>query len=569
MGHLRDNPMTYSKARLHSGVQRQPRTILEAYTLEADRLCELLGVDGRQRWPDPKYRDDPIAFAREVLGIEPWGDEQRGQIALMRAIQQHTRVAVRAGRKVSKSCTLAIMALWWYCCWYDAQVIMSSTTARQVDEILWRELRQMHDRSQRPVAPDDPGLTRNPALTTRAIDGEPRILARSGLASGFRRIAGFTAREGVAAQGVSGVHLLYLLDEASGIPQAVIDAIIGNMAASGCKLVLAGNPTHGEGEFYDAFNSKQATAEHPRGYHTLTISSEDSPNVRERREVVPGLAGLEWLEDREREWGRESVMFKVHVLGQHVELESGKIVSLQMLRDAEDAWNAEGENAVIGEGLLHIGIDPAFAKDGDEAVFVARRGLRMLALQAYRDLTEDAHLVHLLGMIREYALPGETPIVNVDALGEVGDRVKNVLRAYAEAHPDAFILCPIRASDNAVRDEAGFVRVRDELWGSLEAWLRAGGAILEDARMAKDLHAPSWTFDVRNRKIATPKKELRKILGRSPDRGDALCLAVWDNTRWAAARKAEQTPRQESRQSVLDEPASVGLDPYAGLDQWR
>ena len=74
--------MTYSKARLHGpGRPRQPRTMLEAYTLEADRLCEVLGVDGRERWPDPRYRAAPELYCREVLGVEPWGDETHGQSA--------------------------------------------------------------------------------------------------------------------------------------------------------------------------------------------------------------------------------------------------------------------------------------------------------------------------------------------------------------------------------------------------------------------------------------------------------------------------------------------------------
>lgn len=563
--------MTYSKARMHGPRARQPRTLLEAYSLEADRLCELLGVDGRERWPDPKYRDAPELFCREVLGVEPWGDETHGQIGMLCGIRDHRRSAYRAGRKVSKSCTIGVAALWWFCSYYDAQVVMSSTTARQVDEVLWDEVRKLHDRSQRGLDPKDPALRYaqelGHTLGTRAIDGEPRLLARSGLAVGFRRVAGFTAREGVAAQGKSGVHLLYLLDEASGIPQAIIDAIIGNMAASGCKLALFGNPTTTEGEFYDAFGKKRKTEDNPGGYYTMTISSEESPNIVQRREVIPGLASTEWLEEREREWGRESVLFKVHVQGIHVEVEAGKIVSLQLIKEAEDRWNAEGEHAVPATGVLHIGIDPALAASGDEAVFVARRGFRVLEIRAHRGLSEAGHVAVLEDMLREHREPGEIAVVNVDALGDVGAKVKVELTIYWRAHESEMVLCAIRGSDNAVRNPEGYIRVRDELWGSVHEWLRDGGAIPENAKLERDLHAPSWVpGDLKQRKQATKKDVIKKLIGRSPDHGDGLCLACWDNTR---AAKWAATTVEEKPKGRMDEPAAQGMDPYAGADVWR
>lgn len=556
--------MTQAKAQRHARTTGpDKRTCWGAFTLEFDKLLEATGNDDKWHWPNPAYRQDPVAFMRECLAMEPWVR----QIELLEAVRDHRRVAVRAGRKVSKSCSAAIIALWWFCSWYDAQVVMTSTTARQVDEILWDEVKKMHFRSSMPVDPEDPALQLNPNLTTRAIDGEPKILARSGLASGFRKIAGFTAREGVAAQGKSGAHLLYIADEASGIPQAIIDAIVGNMAGGG-RLVLFGNPTKAEDEFFEAFNSKQLSDTNPTGYKTLTISSEESPNVVAQRTIVPGLAEWEWIEERRREWGPESVMYKVHILGQHVTVEEGKIISLHDIKCAEERWNATGETRVEGIGVLHIGIDPALSKDGDESAFAARRGSRLLELLAFRDLTEDDHLVHLLGLIKTHGRPGELVVVNLDALGDVGTRVMYVLRNYAEQHPGVFVLCAIRGSDNAVRDPAAYLRVRDELWGSFAMWLREGGAIPEDPKLARDLHAPSWTFDLKQRKIATDKKTLRKALGRSPDRGDAACLSCWENTRAAEAhQEAKAAPSQ--RQSNLDEPAAQGMDPYAGMAQWQ
>lgn len=585
--------MTYSKARLHSGPVGKPRSLLQSMSLGVYELRVRLGVDGSQHWPDPRYRDDPILFAREVLGIEPWGDDEHGQIGMLRYVQRYRRSAFRAGRKVSKSCSIGVLALWWFAIYPDAQVVMSSVTARQVDEILWDEVRRLHDRSQRELDPQDPAIgwarENGHEVSTRPLDGEPRVLARSGLVSGFRRVAGFTAREGVAAQGKSGVHLLYLLDESSGIPQAIIDAVIGNMAASGCKLALFGNPTSSEGEFHDAFDKKAFHPEtNPTGYHTLTISSEESPNVLLGREVVPGLASREWLQERVLEWGRDSSLFKVHVLGQHVEIEAGKIVSLAQIREAEDRWCATVHDseckqcggtgeighekclcsrlAVPAEGVLHVGVDPAFAVSGDEAAFCVRRGKRVIEVRAFRGLIDElAHVAMLDSILKAHRLPGEVAAVVLDALGDVGAKVKTAFSVYQAEHAKDMILVALRGSDNAIRKPDGYVRVRDELWGCVEEWLRDGGAIPEDARLEKDLHSPSWlTYDLKQRKIATKKDDLRKILGRSPDRGDALALACWESgnaVKWALEEVAPQKPAWE--------PAAMGLDPYQGAETWK
>jgi hypothetical protein len=91
-------------------------------------------------------------------------------------------------------------------------------------------------------------------------------------------------------------------------------------------------------------------------------------------------------------------------------------------------------------------------------------------------------------------------------------------------------------------------------------------AIPEHVKLARDLHAPSWSFDLRQLKIATKKDVLKKLLGRSPDHGDAFTLVCWDNAaaaRWAAKDEEERPGRPYQK------PAAYGLDPYAGLDAWQ
>ncbi len=522
-----------------------------------DKLADASHV----RWPSPKYRDDPVAFFREVLGVEPWSK----QIEIIEAVRDNLRVAVSSGHKISKSHTAAGLALWFYCSWEDARAIMSSTTSRQVDQILWRELTMMRARGGRCVQckRDDPdGLViRRPCPHSSLIDGELGGLARTGLkADDFREIVGFTSRETEGIAGISGRNVLYILDEASGIPDPIHEAIAGN-SAGGARCVMFGNPTKNEGEFFEAFYGKSHL------YKSIRVSSEETPNVVQGRIVIPGLATREWIDLKREEWGEDSPLYRVRVKGEHALNEGGRIFNLHLIATAEQRWHDTAE-----AGRLYIGLDPAGdSGTGDNTVFAPRRGLKLLALREFLGLNEDQHLVQLLLLIQEFRLPRETPVVVVDREGPVGARVVLALRMYQEQHPAAFEIVTVRASDAAKRKPKLYDRWRDELAGNLQQWFRDGGAIPEDPKLEKELHVWEWFQHVNGKAKLTPKPKARKALGRSPDRYDALALSVWEPLSLAET-DADGTPAAVQPLIAREADAAyggTGMDPYAGSAAWQ
>ena len=54
-----------------------------------------------------------------------------------------------------------------------------------------------------------------------------------------------------ALQGFHAEHLLFLIDEASGIPDVVFEVGLGALSTPGAKVVMAGNPTRTAGFFHD------------------------------------------------------------------------------------------------------------------------------------------------------------------------------------------------------------------------------------------------------------------------------------------------------------------------------
>lgn len=513
------------------------------------------------RWPSPKYQADPVRFFREIIGVDPWAK----QIEVIEAIRDCKRVSVASGHKVSKSHTAAGVALWYYCSYDDARVVMTSTTARQVDQILWRELRMMRARAGLCVECKLENQTRSqidqiqaPCEHSSLIDGEIGELARTGLKSrDFREVVGFTAREAEAVAGISGRNLLYIVDEASGVSQEIFEAIEGNRAG-GARIVLFSNPTRNEGEHYESFHKKK------NFYRSIRISSKETPNYIAGHEVIPGLATRDWVDEKELEWGPDSPMFRVRVLGEHALAEDGKIFSIHVIVQAEQRWLETPE-----AGRLYVGLDPAGETgSGDESVFSVRRGMRAIMFRAYRGLNDEQHKTTLLQLLDEFRLPRETPVVVLDRDGSIGSSLNGTLKSFLETPDgkDKFELVSVRSSDRAHTKPWLYDRQRDELSANLESWFRDGGSIPEDTKLAEELHAPFWVTQVNGKIKVTPKNELRKELGRSPDRYDALALAVWE----PLALREEQDRVESQPQSPPDERQSeTTMNPYDGLDAWQ
>lgn len=541
------------------------------FTLSDDLITtfqEVLSRVTALAFPSPLFARDPNAFANRILGVELWGRQRE----VLEALVDNKRVACKSGHKVGKSRLDATAALWKYCSFPDARVVMTSTTARQVDAILWRELRMLIARSGRCVDckkrdPEGHFITR-PCPHSALIEGDLGDLAQTGLKSvDFREIVGFTARQAEAVAGISGSQLLYIADEASGVADLIFQAIEGNRAG-GAQLLMTGNPTKNEGEFFEAFHSKS------RFYVSFTISSEETPNVIEGREVIPGLATREWVDEKRDEWGESSPMYLIRVRGEFALGEDGKIFSTDTIMRAEQRWD-ETDSA----GRLFIGVDPAGETGtGDDSALSARRGLKQLVLRVRSGLTAEKHLEWAIEVIRAHALPRETPVLVIDGSGSIGSKLARACRDFLELPENVkappFELTVIRASDKAQRQPQNYGTMRDELVANMERWLRDGGAILTDAKLSKEMHCLEWKQDIKQRSKVTPKDQIKKLIGRSPDRFDATALSLWEALSLSANDNSE-APAEEVRAAMThDERATAaatdnGDDYYSSYKAFR
>jgi hypothetical protein len=440
-----------------------------------------------------KYRDDPVGYARDVLGIEPWSR----QAEVLQAVAEHPRVGVRSGHKVGKSTNAAILALWWVSTRAQARVIFTSAVARQVRTILWREMRRLYRGARRPIGGE---LFEQPDRGLEFADG--------------REVLGFTSDEAEKFSGISGPNLLFILDEASGIAEAIYESTRGSLAGGG-RLVLFSNPTRTSGFFFDAFNRRSDF------WKLIHISSAESPNITGEAEI-PGLATAEWMQDLLDEWGAESPLFQVRVLGDFPVQAANAVIGLALVEAAVARWQGlGGERARMAEGLgvLQLGCDPARFGD-DESVCIARRGNVVLEVLAWRGLDTVQLAARVLEVARRLRRSDERPVVAVDVIG-IGAGVADQIKQATDVE-----LREINVGEAS--SVATYSRTRDELWFALRDWLRADGASPNDAKLAGELVAPTYGFEPSGKLKVESKDEMRKRLKRSPDRADALALAVYE-----------------------------------------
>lgn len=474
--------------------------------------------------PLAPYADDPVRFAVEILKIVPWARQEE----ILRAVAEHPRVAVRSGHKIGKSNTAAILALWWWATRPFSRVVMTSPTDRQVNSILFREVKRLHRRAR--------------------LGGTLHKVADAGLkADDGREVWGFASNTPERVSGISGEHMLFICDEASGIDDELFDGLEGNRAG-GAKIVMFSNPTRVSGYFHRAFHGAREF------WHTIHVSSVESPNVVAGKVVIPGLATREWVEEKRKEWGDQSSTYWARVLGAFPTQSDNSIISVGLVEEAQQRYRAFASNADESELFrrfkklgdekdceLHIGADIARFGD-DSTVIYPRRGkviypaivLHGLDVIDVAGKVLEVALAHQTSHIRrkprgdglgQFVLDEEwremeTPVVKIDTIG-IGAGVYDALKRDKRVR-----VVGVNVSESPT-DET-YYRLRDELWFILREFIRNGGAIPDDQMLAAELVEPKYAFTSLGQRIQIESKdELKKRLGRSPDRADALALAIY------------------------------------------
>lgn len=433
-----------------------------------------------------KYIQDPVLFVRNVLKVKPdkWQEE------CLQAIANNGRVAVRSGHGVGKTALESWVILWFLFTRPFPKIPCTAPTQQQLLDILWPEISKWLKRSELMDSLFDWQKTK---IQNRIFP--ERWFATARTASKPENMAGFHEE-----------HLLFVIDEASGVADQIYETIEGALTTKDAKLLLCGNPTKNFGVFKRAFFEDRYL------YYTIKVNCMDTNRV-----------ASDYCQRLIRQYGMDSDVVRVRVLGEFPKSEPDGLIPLEkieaaMMREIEIDYDIT---------TLHIGADIARFGD-DETTIVPRIGNKTLGLFHYtkQDTTVTAGkiLSITLGLMKEYNKPFAS--VRIDDDG-VGGGVTDILRERVfERNLNIEVIgCHNGGRANNPEHYANWIT---EQWCNLKQLLDSDIEIPNDDELSAQLSTRKYSINSKGQIILEDKKTYKKRTHRSPDRADGLILAYAD-----------------------------------------
>ena len=446
------------------------------------------------------WRRDPVAYVRQRFGVEPTWQ----QCEILKAIAPPgAKVSIRSGHGVGKSSSAAFIVFWHLETHDYAKVPCTAPSSHQLRDVLWGELRKWrrHADEQSARRGDHPDLYLSQLFhwtQDRVVDlGAPDwgAFGRTARKETPEALSGFHAR-----------HLLYVVDESSGVPEEIFEAAEGALSTPDARVLLLGNPLRNAGTFAASHRQKRGE------YTALHFRSQDSPLVD------PG-----YRDRLVRKWGEGSNIVRVRADGDFPRQEDDVLISLDL---TEPCLRRE---RIAGSGPRILGVDVARYGD-DRTVLLVRQGRLVEHIKVYAK--QDT--MQTVGRVVSVLAPWQVDVVAVDRIG-IGAGVYDRL---AELRKQGRITCHVHgvevsqaAPPKKTADEMQAYRLRDHLWLLTAAWLRDESPVFaaEDRAACEDLAGElasvGYSLNSNGELVVESKDEMKKRLGHSPDIADSLCCA--------------------------------------------
>ena len=420
----------------------------------------------------------PALFAEEVLGAKP--TEQQWQAS--RKIVARRRVTIRSGHGTGKSAFMAWCVLWFLCCYYPCKIPCTAPTGHQLSDILWSEIALWHRKLRERV----------PELGAEFEWSSERFSLATHPQESFAVARTSRPERPEALQGFHSENVLFLIDEASGVPEVVFQVAEGALSTEGTFVVMAANPTREEGYFYDSHHRMRER------WAALHWDGEESP-----------LVSRSYIEDMRAKYGVDSPIYQVRVKGNFVTAADGVIpLALCIAAQERDVHRTPGAE-------VRWGLD--VARFGDDSTALAKRAGNVQIEPTKEWFGKD--LMQTVGILKmEYDAAREKPdaiLVDVIGIGAgVVDRGKEI----------GLPVVGVNVAESASADER-YARLRDELWFEGREWLeRRDCKFAADDALVGELTTAKYSI-LSNGKIKVEgKDEMKKRGVASPNRADAWLL---------------------------------------------
>ena len=447
------------------------------------------------------WQKEPVRFAEDSFDFKPdtWQED------VMEDYKVFRRILMLCSKGPGKTCLLAILGWHFFLTTYLPKLIAVAISRDHLMAGLWAELHLWRGRSKFAQAVCQPGSSR---ITLNGHEKESFIDARS-----FKQ----GSNESDQAAVLSGFHadnIAVLGDEFGDVEDAVIvtlDAILAGEDGPKKKgrVLVTANPTRPHGLLYRASRGLSKTE-----WKVHHVNSDPENPKRAKR------VSVEWAQAQIDEYGRDHDWVRINIFGQYP-LSSSSALLTELEIEQSQARKVDEKSVKNHE--VRLGLD--VSRGGlDSSVIVIRQGPKVHLVKAYSsslDSTELASQVML--MCGQY----KVDVAYIDDTGGWGSGVVDALQFQKR-----MVVVPINYGARA-DDDVHYFNKRSEMYVRLRDWAKARGQLPDDHKMKEDLLCPELKF-FKGRFNLESKEDIRKRLGRSPDRSDALAQTFADEERMVA-----------------------------------
>ena len=438
------------------------------------------------------YEKNPVEFVRQEFGVicEPYQVDALNAFADPK--YKSRKIILLSSAGVGKSATLAWSMLWFLLTkGPEAKGVALSMTVDNLRDGLWREV--------------DTWLKKSPLLSEFFDLNQKRVFYKQkpNIWNVSVRTYDKNCSPDEAGRVLSGLHgkdLAYFVDESGAIVPNVgnsIDQGLGETQARFVRLITAGNPMDKNSLLYSESNKAD-------GQRVWSFSITSDPDDEKRSQRV----SKEWAAEKIKEFGREDPWTKVFVLGEFPD------VAMCTLLDVSEVEASMSRDVVEDKDReLSLGVDVArFGADAN--VWAMRRGLMAYPLKIVRNARTQELYNRTITIMNEQEGGGSLAI---DCTGGYGAGLADMMiQAGHSPHEINF--------GEKAEEEERFFNKRSEMYFKMADWVKKRGRLPNDPDLKRELTAILYSFDEKGRWKLESKEQIRKRLGMSPDRADALAL---------------------------------------------
>ncbi|MFW5834552.1 MAG: DEAD/DEAH box helicase family protein, partial [Pseudomonadota bacterium] len=452
-------------------------------------------------------------YVRDRFGARPTAQQRE----ILRSVEPGAKVTCRSGHGTGKTTSAAWIVWWWLETSAYPRIPCTAPTSHQLRDVLWAELhkwvRKADEVSRRRGEPEVLWLSRLfSTLSDRIYDpaapGEWFAVARTSKRENPDALQGFHASDMVISEDGQAVEshgeggaLLFVVDEASGVPDPVYEVAEGALSSPTATLLMLGNPVRRTG-FFASSHLRDS------GFQRIHLRSQDSP-----------LVDPDFRQRLARRWGEDSNVVRVRADGEFPEQDDDVLIPYEI---AEAALSRE-PHELLPRQHRALGVDVArFGSDRTVLTVRAGRNVERIAVMSQRDTMEVA------GRAAEVAGGSRVDAIYVD-VGAMGPGVADRLRELGWRVID--VSFGAAAPARGPLDEAQGRLMRDYLWLQAARWLRYedpsfAQAARQDAQAAEDLVGEltetRYRIDSQGRLQIESKEEAARRGVQSPDIADSL-----------------------------------------------